>query len=245
MQIYKITNLLNNKIYIGKDTTSDPNYHGSGLLIKRALKKYGLENFTKEIIDETYDYGELSKKEIYWIDKYNSTDRNVGYNISSGGDGGDTFSNHPELNLIKEKISKNSPKKGKTYEEAFGLKKSIEYKNKLKHKIHKSILSPESKFKNELKWQKYNETFRKRCDFIKQEIDNGNINNYIDELEIIKKRVFHNFLKNANGFYSFFGDDLRYTFGRLKIREKEEFNKLSDFIKIEDKILFQPKIVSL
>ena len=58
MQIYKITNLVNNKIYIGKDTTSDPNYFGSGLIISRSLKKYGMENFIKEIIDETDDFGD-------------------------------------------------------------------------------------------------------------------------------------------------------------------------------------------
>jgi hypothetical protein len=128
MQIYKITNLINNKIYIGKDTTSDPNYFGSGLIINRAFEKYGIENFIKEVIDETDDYIELSNKEIYWIDQYNSTDRKVGYNISKGGDGGDTLSNHPDLDLIREKISKNSPKKGKTYEEAFGEEKAKEYK---------------------------------------------------------------------------------------------------------------------
>ena len=72
MQIYKITNPINNKIYIGKDTTSDPNYFGSGLLINRAFKKYGKEHFTKEVIDETDNYEELSKKEIYWIEKLNS-----------------------------------------------------------------------------------------------------------------------------------------------------------------------------
>ena len=70
MQIYKITNLINNKIYIGKDTTSDSKYFGSGLLIKRAYQKYSKENFTKEVIDETDNYDELSKKEIYWISKY-------------------------------------------------------------------------------------------------------------------------------------------------------------------------------
>ena len=45
MQIYKITNLINNKIYIGKDTTSDPNYFGSGLLIRRAIKKIWYRKF--------------------------------------------------------------------------------------------------------------------------------------------------------------------------------------------------------
>ena len=139
MQIYKITNLINNKIYIGKDTTSDPNYFGSGLLIKRAISKYGINNFIKEVIDETDDYLELSKKEIYWISEYDSTKRDIGYNISTGGDGGDTLSNHPELNLIKEKISKNNPKTGKTYEEAFGKDKASEYKKKLKKNIDTRI----------------------------------------------------------------------------------------------------------
>lgn len=143
MEIYKITNLINKKIYIGKDTTSDPNYFGSGLLINRAFKKYGKKNFIKEIIDTTDDYDELSKKEIYWISQYNSTDREIGYNISPGGDGGNTLSNHPELDLIREKISKNNPITGKTYEEAFGEEKAKEYKEKLsksntRHNLGKS-----------------------------------------------------------------------------------------------------------
>ena len=131
MEIYKITNLINKKIYIGKDTTSDTNYFGSGLLINRAFKKYGKENFTKEVIDITDDCDELSKKEIYWISQYNSTDKKIGYNITPGGDGGNTLSNHPDLDLIKEKISKNSHTKGKTYEEAFGEERAKEYKEKL------------------------------------------------------------------------------------------------------------------
>lgn len=230
MQIYKITNLVNNKIYVGKDTTSDPNYFGSGLIISRSLKKYGMENFIKEIIDETDDYNELSKKEIYWISYYKSTDRKIGYNIAPGGDGGDTLSNHPDLELIREKISKNSPKKGKTYEEAFGLEKAKIYKENLKKKIHKSILSTESKLKNEKRWKEYNDEFKERCEFIRNEIECGNIDDHLNELSLIKKRVDHNFLKNARGFYEFFGEDLRYIFGKLKIRENEEFDKIDRLI---------------
>ena len=39
-----------------------------------------MENFIKEIIDETDDYNELSTKEIYWISYYKSTDKKIGYN---------------------------------------------------------------------------------------------------------------------------------------------------------------------
>jgi len=153
VQIYKITNKLNGKIYIGKDTTSDSKYFGSGKLIVRAIKKYGIDNFEKEIIEECSDYKSLSEREMFWINFFNSTNLLEGYNISNGGDGGDTISNNPNRNEIIENISnglknrifseehrKNLSlnhasgkiKKGKTYEEIYGKKKSQKIKSRLK-----------------------------------------------------------------------------------------------------------------
>lgn len=100
--IYKTTNLHNNKIYIGKAKINDPVYLGSGVILKQAIEKYGKENFTKEIIEECDNFI-IDQREIFWIDKFNSTDRTIGYNIATGGTGGDTTTNHPEKNNIVKK----------------------------------------------------------------------------------------------------------------------------------------------
>jgi hypothetical protein len=83
MIIYKTTNLINGKIYIGQDSKNNPDYFGSGKYFKRALKKYGKENFIKEIIDTAETLDELSEKEIYWIDKLDSIKPGIGYNLTN------------------------------------------------------------------------------------------------------------------------------------------------------------------
>lgn len=100
--IYKTTNNVNGKIYIGKEKDNDPNYFGSGVLLNKAIKKYGKDSFTKEIL-EVSDYGNIDDRECYWIDFYNSTNRDIGYNLTKGGTGGDTTSLHPNKSEIIEK----------------------------------------------------------------------------------------------------------------------------------------------
>lgn len=85
MIIYKTTNLVNGKIYIGQDSKNNPEYLGSGKIIKRAILKYGKENFKKEILDFCKDKIQLDEREKYWIKTFNSVED--GYNISEGGNG--------------------------------------------------------------------------------------------------------------------------------------------------------------
>lgn len=97
--IYKITNIINGKIYIGKFVYSQKRnfkyYLGSGIALKRAYEKYGKENFTKEIIEEVRGNNSvLCEREIYWISEYNSIDSNIGYNITKGGEGGNYWYNN-------------------------------------------------------------------------------------------------------------------------------------------------------
>lgn len=91
--VYKITNNINGKIYIGlhkhNEDRIDENYWGSGLLISYAIAKEGKENFSREILEWCDNRESLIDREIYWIDKLDARNPEVGYNIASGGYGGD------------------------------------------------------------------------------------------------------------------------------------------------------------
>jgi len=117
MIIYKTTNLVNGKIYIGQDKNNNSTYLGSGKILQFAFQKYGIENFSKEILEKCESTADLNEKEKYWISFYQSTNKNIGYNIALGGNGGDTISNHPRKDEIGEKhsewLKENNPTRGR------------------------------------------------------------------------------------------------------------------------------------
>lgn len=90
--IYMTTNLVNQRRYIGKKKYDKhgtwKTYLGSGTTLKRAVAKYGAENFRRDILDIAYSSDELNTKEQYWIDQYNAVSDRSFYNIAPGGDGG-------------------------------------------------------------------------------------------------------------------------------------------------------------
>jgi group I intron endonuclease len=107
MVIYRITNIINGKIYVGKDLYNDPEYTGSGILIQEAIKKYGRSNFKKDILETVEHRDLLNEREKFWIRELNAQDRSIGYNIHDGGDGGNTFGgkHHSEESKRKSKES--------------------------------------------------------------------------------------------------------------------------------------------
>jgi group I intron endonuclease len=90
MFIYKTTNLINGKIYIGKRSNIkySEKYLGSGVILRWAIEKYGRENFIREILEDGIeDRKILNEREIYWIKFYDSMNLEIGYNLTPGGEG--------------------------------------------------------------------------------------------------------------------------------------------------------------
>lgn len=110
--IYKITNKINNKCYIGQSTRIQDRWkeHSSNYEHKRhpelplykAMEKYGIKNFSFMVLQECQKE-ELDEKEKYWIKYFNSTLQDHGYNIRSGGDS-TNGENHPKHKLTQQDV---------------------------------------------------------------------------------------------------------------------------------------------
>lgn len=135
--VYKITNIINGKIYIGvhKTNNTEDGYMGSGVNIKRAINKYGIENFKKEYIAIFDNPEEMFKMESELVNEEFIKDNNT-YNILKGGLGSFNYINEVYWNAdnYEERI-KNCSKAGSW--ERPKIEKIKNYKP----------LSPEEKFK--------------------------------------------------------------------------------------------------
>jgi hypothetical protein len=107
--IYKITNRLDNKIYVGKHKTEDKNddYFGSGLLLGRAVEKHGKENFVKEILFDLSSEEEMNRKEADIVDE-DFVARDDTYNIKLGGQGGFDYVHRNRKSLMTDSCRKAS-----------------------------------------------------------------------------------------------------------------------------------------
>jgi hypothetical protein len=85
--LYKTTNIINGRYYIGVTNGNNPSYKGSGTALKEAFKKYGKSSFKRETLEEflTEEDAFRRESEIVNIDFVNNPDT---YNIKVGGKGG-------------------------------------------------------------------------------------------------------------------------------------------------------------
>ena len=112
--IYKITNKVNGKVYIGKHQTNNPydSYFGSGKYIKYAIKKYGKENFEKEVLFIFDTIEEMNKKELELVSE-SFISNNNNYNAGVGGEGGPHFNGKKHTKSTKNRLSELA--KGRVY----------------------------------------------------------------------------------------------------------------------------------
>ena len=121
--IYKITNVVNGKVYIGQTTCStqerwkhhvyNANSNNSQYQLYQAMRKYGINSFTVETLEEVSNQ-KLDERECYWIKTFDSYRK--GYNMTEGGSGVKTRTEdfYKEIAELK--------RQGKTYEEICQIK---------------------------------------------------------------------------------------------------------------------------
>lgn len=266
MIIYKSTNKITRKIYIGQTThTLDKRIKShlkeskmeSNRPFMLSINKHGIDNFEFEIIDSTNNLDELNNKEIYWIDFYNSVSPN-GYNVTGGGQGKKMKTTKELSRIISEGLknskkwqeTKNSEEYIQKRKEYFGWSKGKKYSREHKEKIWE---------KNKERILKFNKSVSKKWIVIDEENNVSRITG--------KEKYFNNLgmdtgdvsrmskilsqgknIKRYNGYYCFndngeSNDTISYIVSNLDKFYNKEY-KIYNRITQETKILKKDEVYS-
>lgn len=226
--IYKITNKLNNKVYVGKrvSETFDEKYWGSGKAIKNSILKYGLDNFTRDILEWCSSDEELNDREKYWIKELKANQKQYGYNFTDGGTGGNTikYLSEEEKEVRLEKISKTK------------ANYSDEQKEELHNKLSKALSAAQKKlyengYENNNKGRKWytNGTEDKMCFECPEGYWLGRSHNNIDYEKVSKSLTGKVIYNNGINEKFFRQDDIipeGWTIGRLPGVSKKQAEKI-------------------
>jgi hypothetical protein len=243
--VYETTNILNGRKYIGKKKSPifDVNYLGSGILLQKAIEKYGRNNFTTVILKWCKTREELNECEKMFIYKKNAYKSNDFYNIASGGEGGNTYAGKTddEMLLIKEKIShgnsgSNNGNKGQYCGEKngmFGKKHSKESRQKISESGKKVIINRSHPWTAE-KNQKRTKTLERFTKYWRiTNLDTGEVFENVTNSMIWIKSVFPEFYQTLD------------NLDKLEINRCGEFNFENIIIsveKIDKQLLSQDEI---
>jgi hypothetical protein len=114
--VYCTTNTINNRKYIGSHTGDvDDSYIGSGVILKKAIKKYGKKNFVKDILWEgPLEY--MKEMETYWCEYFNVADNDLFYNRTNKGTGYEKGVPNLKLSIVRKQMNITAWNKGLTKE---------------------------------------------------------------------------------------------------------------------------------
>jgi hypothetical protein len=187
--IYKTTNTIDGKIYIGKHVTENPNddYLGSGKVLKSAIAKYGVENFKKEILFIYDNEVEMNAKEAELVTE-DFVKEDTNYNLCPGGRGGFGYINSNELNRTEwHRENNNSHMKKMTIISRKKINELMtndlwreERKRKSSAGQKKYLMNNENQFKN----KSHTEEWKKRQSAIMKEKSKGENNSQFGKMWI-------------------------------------------------------------
>jgi hypothetical protein len=143
---YVIVNKITGQRYYGSG--SKKNYFGSSNYLKNSIKKYGIDNFEKNILRYFKTREDAFVFEDRFLKLYKISSLPNTYNLKDSGKGGDTISNNPNKELIKIKMSISAKSsnylKDKKYEDFYGFEKAKEMEKKLSNSHKGKKCSQES-----------------------------------------------------------------------------------------------------
>lgn len=223
MNIYKITNIVNGKFYIGKTTktieerlkshfNNARNSKLKKIYLYNAIRKYGKENFIIEKIDQALTESELDEKEKHWISNLNPH-----YNMTSGGEGGNTIIRYTDkMKLIRSKKISSKVKKSWSNlteeEKRERIKKThdnTDYKS-YGHKVskkRKEFFAKETQEEKQIRIEKVKEGSKKikriECVFCKNKIHPGNYSRHENSCFLNPKSKNYNKKKRTIKKYTF------------------------------------------
>lgn len=146
MIVYKATNIINGKVYIGITTHTlkhrmsihKKDAKNKSTYFYRAIQKYGFENFKWEVIDTATTIEELHQKEVFYIKQYDSFDnKEKGYNTTSGGGSLYRLTQEERIARSNRAKGKNNPMYG-TKSPLAGVTFTDEHKRKISESLKKT-----------------------------------------------------------------------------------------------------------